>query len=177
MLRDRLIPEFEQEITNTRKLLQLVPQEKFDYKPHPKSMTMGRLAGHVGELTGWVKTTMTMEHFHIEPDQRFPQLQSMEAILEAFDKSAEEAKGLLAAATDEALLGNWTMTFGSQTIVSRPRIEVLRNFVTSHMIHHRGQLTVYLRLNEIAFPGMYGPSADEMKFWEKMKADAAGQKA
>ncbi len=160
-----LLPEFDQEMANTRKMLERVPDDKLDYKPHEKSMTLGRLAGHVAEMPQWTKETMNKELLEIAPGQQPYSASSRRELLETFDKFVVEARGLIADATDEQLGKTWTLRFGGKDIFSMPRFAVLRGMVMNHMIHHRAQLGVYLRLNEIEIPGMYGPSADEMKFW------------
>lgn len=165
-----LLPEFDQEMANTRKLLELVPDGKFEYKPHEKSMTLGRLASHVAELPSYVKPTLEVEVLNIEPGQQPDQATSRQQLLQSFDKNAAEARKLIAAASDEDLGKTWTLNFAQKTVFSMPRVQVLRAMVINHLIHHRAQLGVYLRLNEIEIPGMYGPSADEMKFWEASAA-------
>jgi uncharacterized damage-inducible protein DinB len=169
---EAFLNEFDEEMKNTRKLLERVPDGKFDYKPHEKSMELGRLASHVAELPGWVKETMTLELLVIQPGQQPFWAKSRQELLEAFDKNVAAGREKLAAATDADLQKTWTLKFGDRTVFSMPRAQVLRGMVLSHLIHHRAQLGVYLRLNEIEIPGMYGPSADEMKFWEAKPAKA-----
>jgi uncharacterized damage-inducible protein DinB len=164
-IRELLLPEFDEEMKNTRKLLELVPEDRFDYKPHEKSMTMGRLAGHVAEMASWVKSTIELQLLELTPGQQPFSPTSRAELLNTFDASIAEARALIAGASDEELQKTWTLKFGGKEVFSMPRAAVLRNMVMNHMIHHRAQLGVYLRLNEIEFPGMYGPSADEMKFW------------
>jgi len=161
-----LLPEFDQEMTNTRKLLEVFPEGKTDYKPHDKSMALGRLAGHVAELPGWVTMTLTTEGLDLQPGMQPFIAKSRQELLEAFDKNVKEARQQIAAATDEDLARTWTLKFTGKTIFSLPKSAVLRATCLNHLIHHRAQLGVYLRLNQIAIPGMYGPSADEMQFWK-----------
>ena len=161
-----LLPEFDQEMANTRKILALVPEDKFDYKPHEKSMTLGRLASHVAEIPEWADVTIKQEIFEIEPGEQPFMAKSTRELLDRFDKAVHEARGVIAGASDATLSKTWTLKFDGNPVFSMPRAAVLRSMVMNHLIHHRGQLGVYLRLNEIEFPGMYGPSADEMKFWE-----------
>jgi len=163
---EALLNEFDEEMKNTRKLLERLPDGKFDYKPHEKSMELGRLASHVAELPGWVKETLTLEVLEIEPGQKPFWAKTRQEILEAFDKNVSAGREKLASATDADLQKTWTLKFGDKTIFSMPRSQVLRGMVMNHLIHHRAQLGVYLRLNELEIPGMYGPSADEMKFWQ-----------
>jgi uncharacterized damage-inducible protein DinB len=161
-----LLPEYDQEMANTRKILERLPEGKADYKPHEKSMTLGRLAGHVAELPTWGKHTLEVEVLEINAPQQPFVVESAASALESFDKSVAEAREKISAATDQDWQVVWSLKFGGKTIFSMPRIAVMRNMVISHMIHHRAQLGVYLRLLEVEIPGMYGPSADEMKFWK-----------
>ncbi len=157
-----LLPEFDQEMANTRKTLERVPMDKTDWKPHPKSGTMGWLAKHVAELPGWVDMTMKTESLDIGGPFDPPKpMATREELLAFFDKGRDEARAAIAAATDEQMMVPWTLLDKGKTIVTMPRVAVLRGFVMNHMIHHRAQLGVYLRLNDIPVPGMYGPSADE----------------
>lgn len=161
-----MLPEFEQEMNNTRKILERVPEDKFDFKPHQKSMSMGRLAGHVAELPGWGAHTLKVDLLEIEAGQKPFLPSTRKELLETFEKSVNETRELLANVSDEDLRKIWTLKFDGKTIMSMPKVAVLRGVVMNHLIHHRAQLGVYLRLNEVELPGMYGPSADEMKFWQ-----------
>jgi uncharacterized damage-inducible protein DinB len=162
---EALLPEFDQEMANTRKILDVVPEDRFDYKPHEKSMALGRLASHVAEMPAWAKHTLESEVLEIQAGQA-PYLAADRAqLLADFDKNVAEAREKLAAASDADLAVVWSLIYGGHKVMSLPRVAVLRGMVMNHMIHHRAQLGVYLRLNELAIPGMYGPSADEMKFW------------
>jgi uncharacterized damage-inducible protein DinB len=165
-----LLPEFDQEMKNTRKLLECVPDGKFDYKPHEKSMTLGRLASHVAEMPNYLVSTLRHERLDFTGEEKRVEPTNCKELLESFDKLSAEARDLLSKATDEDLAKIWTLTFKGQQIFSMPRTAVIRSMVISHLIHHRGQLGVYLRLNNVEFPGMYGPSADEMKFWQAQSA-------
>lgn len=164
-LNQALLPEFDHEMANTRKTLERVPEDKFGWKPHAKSMTMGRLSTHVAEMPGWVPTTLESESFDFAPPGAPPFQPKTAAtraeLLEIFDKNAATARAALTGATDAQLMVTWTLLSGGQTIFSMPRIAVLRSMVMNHIIHHRGQLAVYLRLNDLPVPGLYGPSADE----------------
>jgi uncharacterized damage-inducible protein DinB len=160
-----LLPEFDHEMANTRKALERVPEDRFGWKPHDKSMTLGRLATHVAELTGWVLPTLESESFDWE--QRPAALlapktaASRAKILELFDKNVATARAAIGGASDAQLMVLWSLLAGGRTIFSMPRIAVLRSMVMNHTIHHRGQLAVYLRLNDVPVPALYGPSADE----------------
>lgn len=164
-----LLPEFDQEMANTRKILELLPEGKSDWRPHEKSMTLGRLAGHVAELPGWAVNTIRMESLDLTPGgvQTYQPFIATSAkdTLATFDKNVAEAREAIAGATDEDLGKIWNLIFRGQTVLSLPRSAVLRTVVMNHIIHHRAQLGVYMRLNDIAIPGMYGPSADEAKMF------------
>ena len=165
-----LLPEFDQEVKNTRKLLECVPDDKFDYQPHEKSMTLGRLAAHVAQLPEYLIGTLSHDRLDFTGEEKPFTPANRKELLEQFDKLSVQARELLAKATDEDLAKVWTLTYKGQQIFSMPRTAVVRTMVISHTIHHRGQLGVYLRLNNIEFPGMYGPSADEMKQWQAKSA-------
>jgi len=165
-----LLPEFDQEMKNTRKLLQCVPDGKFDFKPHEKSMTLGRLATHVAEIPNYLISTLRLERLDFTGEEKRFEPSNCKELLESFDKLSAEARELLAKATDEDLAKIWTLTYKGQQIFAMPRTAVVRSMVISHLIHHRGQLGVYLRMNNVAFPGMYGPSADEMNLFQAKSA-------
>jgi len=171
-IRDMLLPEFDQEMANTRKLLERLPERIPDYKPHPKSMTFQQLAGHIAELSGWTKETFTREVLEFDMENYVPFLpKTRQEVLDKFDQNSKAARAALAAATDDQFGVMWTLkTTKGQTILSLPRAACYRGMVMNHIIHHRAQLGVYLRLNEIEIPGMYGPSADEMKAWQAQSA-------
>jgi uncharacterized damage-inducible protein DinB len=158
---EMLLPEFDQEMASTRKILECVPEDKFTWKPHEKSMALGRLASHTCELPGWAVYVINQDSLELTPGQTAFNAATKAELLGAFDKNIPEARAAIAGASDEHLGKTWSLIFGSHTIFTLPRAVVLRNVVMSHTIHHRGQLSVYLRLNDVAIPGMYGPSADE----------------
>jgi uncharacterized damage-inducible protein DinB len=165
-----LLPEYDQEIKSTRKLLECVPDGKFNYKPHEKSMTLGRLAAHVAEMPQYMVSALSLERLDFTGEEKPFSPATRQELLESFDKKSAEARDLLTKATDEDLAKIWTLTYKGQQIFAMPRAAVLRGMVLSHLIHHRGQLGVYLRLNNVEFPGMYGPSADEMKMFQAKSA-------
>lgn len=156
------LAELENEAKVTRTVLERIPADKFNWKPHEKSMTFGRLASHVAEMFGWTKETLksdvldfaTMDYTPFEP-------KTTEDLLAFFDKHIASAKAILAETSDETFLTNWTMRNGETEYFTMPKVAVQRSFVMNHIIHHRGQLSVYLRLNDIPVPSIYGPSADE----------------
>ena len=162
---ENLLPEFDHEMANTRKTLERVPEDKFGWKPHEKSGTMGWLATHLATLPSWVTSTIDNDSLDIAPPGgpafQIPPANSRKQILATFDQNVARARAGLAGARDDQLLKPWTLLAGGRTIFTLPRIAVLRSFVMNHSIHHRAQLGVYLRLNNIPVPATYGPSADE----------------
>jgi uncharacterized damage-inducible protein DinB len=162
-----LLPELEHEMANTRRILENIPEDKLAWKPHTKSMTMGRLAGHVAELASWGTHTLKLETLDISPkaDGTYEAhvMTSRADTLAKFDAWVAEAKEALRETSDEDFQKNWSLTGSGQTYLSMPRIDVMRGMVLNHMVHHRGQLTVYLRLNDVRVPGMYGPTADDAR--------------
>jgi uncharacterized damage-inducible protein DinB len=159
-----LIPEFAAEMASTRHVLEAVPDGRFDWKPHEKSMSMGRLAGHVASIPSWLTDALRQGHIEVAPDRapenvKFRPASSQE-MLERFDAWVAEAQAELAASNDAALEQEFVMTFQGQPVLRLPRRSVIRTWVLNHLIHHRAQLGVYLRLNDIKVPGVYGPSAD-----------------
>jgi uncharacterized damage-inducible protein DinB len=164
-LSQSLLPEFDQEMASTRKTLERVPDEKFSWKPHEKSGAMGWLAGHLANIPGWAIETITKDGFDMNPGgkgfQPPPTPKSRKELLELFDKNVAAARAALAKASDADLGKNWSFLNNGVTVFSMPRIACLRTWVMNHVIHHRAQLGVYLRLNNIAVPAIYGPSADE----------------
>jgi uncharacterized damage-inducible protein DinB len=160
-----LLPEFDQEMANTRKALERLPEDKLEWKPDPKSMTLGRLAGHVAEMPNWAAMTVSTESLDINPGGKrsFEAMvaTSREQVLEVFDKNVADARKAIEGVSDQALMENWRLLSDGHEILSMPRAAVLRSLAMNHLIHHRGQLTVYYRLVGVAVPGMYGPSADE----------------
>jgi uncharacterized damage-inducible protein DinB len=160
-----LLPEFDQEMAGTRRVLERVPADKFSWGPHDKSMNFNRLAVHVAELPAWATMTLNTSELDFAATPYAPaKAETTEDLLAIFDKSAGEARTALAGASDEELFKPWTLRNGDQVFFTMPKVAVLRGFVMNHIIHHRAQLTVYLRLNDIPVPALYGPSADESNF-------------
>jgi len=158
---EMLLPEFDQEMASTRKILDCVPEAKFAWKPHAKSMALDRLASHVAELPNWGGTIITEDRLDLTPGTK-PFIASTKAeLMEVLDKNVAAARAAIAGASDEHLGKIWTFSFAGHTVFALPRTAALRSMVMSHLIHHRGQLSVYLRLLDVAIPGMYGPSADD----------------
>ena len=158
---EAMIGEFSQESIGTRKMLERIPDDKLSWKPHEKSMTMGRLATHLAEIPEWAETIMNHESFDMAAADYKPKEFSKEEVLELFDKNVEDFKKFLSGRPDEHLFQNWKLLSGDHVAVEMPRVGCLRGFVLSHGIHHRGQLSVYLRENDVPLPALYGPSADE----------------
>jgi uncharacterized damage-inducible protein DinB len=159
-----LLPEFDHEMQTTRRTLERVPEDKLTWKPHEKSMSMGELATHLATINHWGETIVNTESFDVSSAPRNPQLKSRSEILAAFDSNTANTRKAIAAATDAELLKSWTLLSAGKTVFTLPRIAALRSFIFSHVIHHRGQFSVYLRLNNIPVPSIYGPSADEGRF-------------
>jgi uncharacterized damage-inducible protein DinB len=162
---DSLLPEFDHEMKTTRTVLARVPDDRAAWKPHTKSASLGDLAIHVATLNRWAVASLSDTTFDVNPKggERWspPTWESRTATLAAFDEGRDEARRAIAGASDADLMVPWTLRAGDRVILTLPRIAVLRSFVLSHLIHHRGQLSVYLRLNDIPVPPIYGPTADE----------------
>jgi uncharacterized damage-inducible protein DinB len=166
-----LLAELRQECSSTEKLLACVPSEKLGWKPHPKSMDLRRLSYHVAEIPGWLSVTLKTDELDFATSgYQVPEIDSTETLLALFRNYRDEAFQDLEAASEDEFARPWTLRNGSHHIFTMPKAYTLRSFVMNHLIHHRGQLSVYLRLLDVSIPGMYGPSADEM---EAMKAAAS----
>jgi uncharacterized damage-inducible protein DinB len=162
MLNKTIIPQLKHEGELTRKILSKVPYDQWDWKPHEKSMKLGRLASHVAEMAGWVKMTINSDELDFSKGHYKPaEVKSTEELLHLLDTNVQEGLAALENVSDETLRGDWTMRNGEHVIFTLPRIAVIRTVAISHLIHHRGQLSVYLRLLNVPVPGLYGPSADE----------------
>ncbi len=159
---DLLLGELQQEAATTRRMLERVPQDALGWKPHEKSMTLGQLAAHAANLLGkWFDATLNEDEFDIAAEYPSLHHDSVPVILEAFDRNISEAVELLKGQTDERLFATWRLRRGEQVLFEMPRYAVLRSMVFNHLIHHRGQLSVYLRLRNVPLPFVYGPTADE----------------
>ena len=160
-----MLGEFDHEMASTRKALERVPEGKGDYRPHPKSMTLGQLAGHIAEIPSWGVATLAQNEIDVRPPngpQYIPFVMTTRAeMLARFDDHVKKTREALVATTDEAMTQPWTLKNGGAVVMTLPRAAVWRSFVMNHMVHHRAQLGVYLRLNDVAVPSIYGPSADE----------------
>ena len=160
-----LLPELDQEFAGPRTTLERVPENKYDWKPHPKSGSMIWLAGHLANLPSWAPLTIGQAELDLMPNGKPmdppPAPANNADLLATFDRHAAAARTAIAGASDDTLMKTWTLLQNGKQVMTLPRIAVLRSFVMNHMVHHRAQLCVYLRLNDIAVPPLYGPSADE----------------
>lgn len=160
-----LLPEYDHEMAITRKHLERTPFAELGWKPHPKSMSLGQVAVHLAELPSWTAVTMKETALDMSPPggsgYKPPEFDSVDALLAHFDRHVSEGRASIAAAKDADFQVPWTLKAGTFEIFTLPRLAVLRTWVMNHIIHHRGQYTVYLRLNEVPLPQTYGPSADE----------------
>ena len=161
---DALLPEFDHEIATTRKLLERVPDDRFDWKPHDKSMSLGQLASHVATLPSWGQMTMNQPEFDLGGDFRQPEMKTHADLVSTFDRIAADTRAAMAGKSDAEFMAPWTLKHTGKTLFTMPKAAVMRSFVLNHLIHHRGQLSVYLRLNDVPLPSIYGPSADERPF-------------
>jgi uncharacterized damage-inducible protein DinB len=160
--RDSFIAELKHESVLTKKILERVPLANKDWQPHPKSMSIGRLATHIAEIPGWIYRILSADEFDFatRPFKATVAL-THEELMQIFSENIEHALAELSAADDSAFRKKWTIKRGEQVMMSPIKEDALRGWGYSHLYHHRGQLTVYLRLLDIPVPGMYGPSADE----------------
>jgi uncharacterized damage-inducible protein DinB len=160
-----ILPEFDQEMAGTRRTLERIPDDKLDWKAHPKSNTIGWVGSHLVEIPEWVEGTLTQESWDFSPPggepYRTPILSSRQQMLEKFDKNVATARRAIESTSDEAFRKEWSLLWSGEPVFTMPRIAVIRSFILNHTIHHRAILTVYLRLNDIPVPALYGPSGDE----------------
>jgi hypothetical protein len=165
MKRDAWLAVFDEEMPLTRRCLERVPEERFTWRPHPKSPTLGWLANFCAQLISWTPMTIATDGLDFgDPANQTPraELTTRAEVLDLFDRNVAAARAALATVSDARLAGTWTLRRGAEVMVSRPREEVLRRWVLHHAIHHRAQLGVYLRLLDVPVPAIYGPSADEV---------------
>jgi uncharacterized damage-inducible protein DinB len=164
-LAQTILPQFDHEMALTRKVLERIPENNLGWAPHPKSFTMIALAAHLAFIPTMGLRAITTESYDIAPvggePRRPPVLNSRPEVLAAFDENVTTLRAALAGVSDESMLEPWSLLAGGKPRFTMPRVGVIRGIVLSHMIHHRGQLTVYLRLCDVPIPSIYGPSADE----------------
>ena len=158
---DHLLPEFDHEMATTRRLLERVPDDRLSWKPHAKSFSLGQLAQHVANIPTWGHMTLAQPEIDLATYPPVAELGSRGAILEFFERNAAEARRSLVGKTDAELMAPWSLKQGDHTMFTMPKATVWRTFVMNHLVHHRGQLSVYLRQQDVPLPSMYGPSADE----------------
>jgi len=162
---ESILPEFEHEMAGTRKTIERAPDDKWGWKAHPKSNSIGWVVSHLAEIPGWVEPTLTGESWDIQPPGGEPyhthQVANHQEALAIFDKNVAEAQRAIAATPDTEYYKNWSLLMNGEAVITMPRIGVIRAWVLNHTIHHRAILTVYLRLNDVPVPGLYGPSGDE----------------
>jgi uncharacterized damage-inducible protein DinB len=161
---DALLPEFDHEMTTTRKLLERVPEDKFAWKPHAKSMALGDLATHLANIVSWGQTTLNEPGIDLGGAGRAQAAKSRKELLATFDKNVADTRAALVGKSDAEFMAPWSLKNGNQTFFTMPKAVVWRSFVMNHHIHHRAQLSVYLRMQDVKLPSMYGPSADENPF-------------
>lgn len=163
-IKDSLLPEYDREMGTTRKLLERIPEADLGWKPHQKSMSLGELATHLAEIPGWAGAILKMPVFdmaHAGGDFAPKAPGSCAELLQKFDKTVADTRALIAATSDAEFMALWAFRKGGQEVFSAPRIVATKSFIVNHSIHHRGQLSVYLRLRNVPLPPIYGPSADE----------------
>jgi uncharacterized damage-inducible protein DinB len=159
---DPILAELAHEGATTRRLLERLPQDRLGWQPHQKSMTLGRLATHIAEIPGWVGSIVEKDEFDVGASGYVPPtLGSVAEIIAMFDKSVATATETLKRQSNDRLAAKWQLKKNGKLIVEMPRLGMVRSFLMNHLIHHRGQLSVYLRLQNVPLPSIYGPTADE----------------
>jgi uncharacterized damage-inducible protein DinB len=164
-LAQSLLPEIDEEMANTRKLLERVPEDKPEWRPHPKSMKLSRLAQHLVEMPTWGRNALVLDSLDVgsfDP-ARVSHMTTRAPLLEEFDANVAGFRAAVEKTGDDAFAQPWTMLFKGKAVWTQSRLVVIRKFAISHMIHHRAQLGVYLRLLDVPVPGLYGPSADDRR--------------
>lgn len=154
-----LIHEIDHEMATTRRLLEQVPEASAEWKPHTKSMSLGALASHIANLAGLAATVFETESVDLAASKQ-QGFSSTAELVERLDRNVARVRSALEAASDEELMQMWTMRAGDRVMMSAPRVAAMRTLFLNHVIHHRGQLSVYLRLRDVPLPSIYGPSAD-----------------
>jgi uncharacterized damage-inducible protein DinB len=164
-IKESILPEFDHEMATTRRLLERIPEQDAGWQPHAKSMTLGKLGIHLATLPAWGVTTMNETELHMNPPGgaafQMPTFETTAGALALFDENVANTRAAIAAASDADFMVPWTFKNAGHTVFTLPRVAVLRSFVVNHVIHHRGQLSVYLRLRDVPIPSIYGPTADE----------------
>jgi uncharacterized damage-inducible protein DinB len=158
---DALLPEFDHEMTTTRKLLERLPEGQFDWKPHARSMSLGGLAMHVATIPHWGEMTLAQPEVDVGGMGRQEAAKTRAEVLAKFDQHVSATRAALSGTSDVELMSPWSLKNNGHTMFTMPKAVVWRSFVMNHVIHHRAQLSVYLRMHDVPVPAMYGPSADE----------------
>jgi uncharacterized damage-inducible protein DinB len=159
---DGILAEFKYEAATTRRMLERVPEDKFDWSPHEKSMTLGRLATHIAENPAWCPALLDQDELDLANSEYEPTVAgSVAELLELFDANVTDFVESVSGRTDEQMLSGWTLRVGDNVLGTQPKVGALRAFILSHTVHHRGQLSVYLRILDVPLPQVYGPTADE----------------
>jgi uncharacterized damage-inducible protein DinB len=163
---EAMLAEFDHETATTRVLLERVPETKAGWKPHDKSMSLGQLAIHIATIAQWAPVALTQAGFDSNPPDGTPyprpSFESVAQMLKTYDEGIAAARAMLAAANDREFMVPWTLKNEGHTMFSMPRAGVFRSFILNHTVHHRGQLSVYLRMCDVPLPGIYGPTADTL---------------
>lgn|SRR5690606_540289 len=160
-IKKAILIELEREKENTKRIINRLDDDKFNYKPHEKSMTLGELANHIVELHNWVGFVISKEEFNFHTDYKPSTLTLVDDLLSKLESDFEKNKAIIEQMDENVVFENWALKAGDHVVASMPKTGALRFIVTNHLIHHRGQLTVYMRLLDIPLPGIYGPTADD----------------
>jgi uncharacterized damage-inducible protein DinB len=162
-IKDALLPEFDHEMGTTRRILERVPLSEGQWKPHTKSMTLGDLAAHIVEIPDWAGSMIESSSFDVtsNPDYERATYASTASLLSAFDQNVAKTRAKIASKSDAELMESWSLKSGNKVLFTVPKVGVVRSFLMNHLIHHRGQLSVYIRLKNVPVPSIYGPSADD----------------
>lgn len=160
-LKQLALGDLDHELETTRRVLERVPEQHLDWKPHAKSFSLGQLATHLTQIPYWVTITLTQDELDAAATPRIEPPATVEELMRRFDENAAGARESMANADESTFGQSWTLRAGDHVILSMPRLAVLRSFCISHMVHHRGQMSVYLRLLDVPVPSIYGPTADE----------------
>jgi len=156
-----LLPEFDSEMATTRKVIERLREERYDWAPHAKSMKAGQLASHIATMAFWGTIGITQDSFDLAEEHPSFTASSRAELLAKFDQNVADCRKAIEGADDETFMKSWSLLHGGNALMTMPKVSVVRMFVLNHIIHHRGQLSVYLRLTDTPVPSIYGPSADE----------------
>jgi len=160
---DSILLELDQEAQTTKRVLDRIPEDKLTWKPHPKSFSLGQLALHIASVPGGVSAAVVPDNMEV-PNFSWPEPKNRQEVLNTFSKSLESARNTLKEMDDAQLMSMWSLTKNGKALMTVPRIGFIRSIMMNHVYHHRGQLSVYLRVLDVPVPSIYGPSADENPF-------------